>query len=368
MTDQNTVLVVDDDPTILDNVADIIRIAGYSLFTARNGLEALQTMQQYTPDLIIADIMMPEMDGYQFYQAVREIPAWTLIPFIFLSAKGERKDIRHGYNLGADHYLTKPFEPEDLLLVIKTRLQRAADIRAAAYNDVERTKHQLLNVFGHELRTPLTCIYGYVSLLQQEAGHLNEEEAAEMLDAANRSVYRLGRLVEDLMLMVRIDSGSVRAELDRYGQQHVDLNQTIQEATLVTKAEAERRGVTLAVSSLDDLVVLGWEPYIQDIIRRLLDNAIKFSKPGGGQVTVEAEVQGKNVLVKVRDTGIGIASDQIGHLFERFHQIDRETMEQQGTGLGLAIAEKLVHLHGGDIQVESELGVGTTFLVQLPQP
>jgi two-component system sensor histidine kinase/response regulator len=365
MTDQNTILIVDDDPVILANVADVIRIAGYNLFTAKNGLEALQVMQQHIPDLIVADIMMPVMDGYQFYQAVREHLSWMPIPFIFLSAKGEQKDIRHGYSMGADHYLTKPFEPEDLLVAIEARLERVAAIQAAAHHDVESTKRQLLTTFGHELRTPLTYIYGYLGLLQQEAGHLDESEAKEMLDAVNRGVSRLGRLVEDLLLMVRIDSGAAGTELDRYGQ-NVDLGAEVREAVRELSAEAGRRSVDISIDLPDDLIIFGWAPYVHDIVRRLIDNAIKFSKPGGGHVWIEAEAQEEYAVIKVRDDGIGISPEHQKHLFERLRQFDREIMEQQGLGLGLAIAERLVHLHGGDIRAESQPGEGSAFWVQLP--
>ena len=365
MADQNTILIVDDDPVILTNIADVVRIAGYNLLIAKNGLEALQVMQQHTPDLIVADIMMPAMDGYQFYQAVRENLAWTPIPFIFLSAKGEQKDIRRGYSLGADHYLTKPFEPEDLLLAIEVRLQRVADIQAAAHNDVERTKRQLLTTFGHELRTPLTYIYGYLGLLQQEAGHLDEDEAEEMLSAVHRGVNRLGKLVEDLLLMVCIDSGVVKAELDRYSQP-VNLNMEIPEAARELGVEASKRNIVISITLPDNLIVLGRPAYLRDVFRRLIDNAIKFSKPDGGHIWIETELQAEYGIVKVRDAGIGISSEHQKHLFGQFQQFNRDIMEQQGVGLGLAIAGKLTHLHGGDIQVASQPDQGSTFGVRLP--
>ena len=143
-TETITVLVVDDDPTILDSVSDLLRISGYRILSATNGIEGLHIMQSNTPDLIIADIMMPEMDGYQFYEAVRENSAWTPIPFIFLTARGEQKDIRRGYMLGADQYLTKPFEAEDLLVAVEKRLERIRAIQAVTKDEVEQVKQQLL--------------------------------------------------------------------------------------------------------------------------------------------------------------------------------------------------------------------------------
>src|SRR5262245_12632287 len=119
-----TVLVVDDDQVILETVEDILRLSGYNTLAASNGVKALERLYASSPDLIVSDISMPDMDGYQFYEAVRANPAWTLIPFIFLSARGQRTDIRRGTRLGADAYLVKPFEPEDLLGAVEARLAR----------------------------------------------------------------------------------------------------------------------------------------------------------------------------------------------------------------------------------------------------
>ncbi len=359
-----TVLVVDDDPTILDSIADVLRVSGYNCLTAANGIEALQVMQQHAPDLIVADIMMPKMDGYQFYEAVRQNAVWVSIPFIFLSAKGEQSDIRYGYDMGADHYLTKPFELEDLLVAIRSRLRRISDIQAAAQTEVEETKQQLLNIFGHELRTPLTYIYGYLSLLHEGEERLGEEAKDEILQAMHRGVDRMVKLVEDLLLIVYIDSGAAEVEMSRYSQ-HVDLNLEIQQAVREQRKKAEARGIGISMVVPYDLVVRGVPAYIQDIFARLIDNAIKFGKPEG-RVWIRAEASGGFVKVSVRDDGVGIPPDKQKVIFERFHQIDRDRMEQQGVGLGLAIAERLVRLHNGDIRVESQPGQGSTFTVRLP--
>jgi two-component system sensor histidine kinase/response regulator len=337
-----TVLVVDDDPTILDSIADVLRVSGYNCLTAANGIEALQVMQQHAPDLIVADIMMPKMDGYQFYQAVRQNAVWVSIPFIFLSAKGEQSDIRYGYDMGADHYLTKPFELEDLLVAIRSRLRRISDIQAAAQTEVEETKQQLLNIFGHELRTPLTYIYGYLSLLHEGEEHLGEEAKDEILQAMHRGVDRMVKLVEDLLLIVYIDSGAAEVEMSRYSQ-HVDLNLEIQRAVREHHKKAEARDIGISMVVPYDLVVRGVSAYIQDVFARLIDNAIKFGKPEG-RVWIRAEPSGSFVKVSVRDDGVGIPPDKQKVIFERFHQIDRDRMEQQGVGLGLAIAERLVRL------------------------
>jgi two-component system sensor histidine kinase/response regulator len=365
MDDSNpTILAVDDDPIILASVADILRVARYNTLTATNGVEGLNVMQQRVPDLIVADIMMPEMDGYQFYEAVRENPAWIAIPFIFLSAKGERKDIRRGYDLGADHYLTKPFEPEDLLIAIRSRLQRVADIQAAAHDNVEQMKRQLLNIFGHELRTPLSYIYGYMCLLQEEESSFDEEAKDEIMQGMRKGIDRLLKLVEDLLLIVYIDSGAAAMELERHGRRF-DVRTRVEEAVSGYGDKAQAREINITMIAENGLVVQGIPKYIRDAVVCLVDNAIKFGK-AGGHVWIRAESDGAYAVVSVRDDGVGIPLDKQKYLFERFSQIDRDKMEQQGVGLGLAIAERLVRLHGGSIQVESQPGEGSTFTICLP--
>jgi two-component system sensor histidine kinase/response regulator len=360
-----TVLVVDDDPTILDSVTDLLRISGYRILSATNGVEGLRMMQTNTPDLIIADIMMPEMDGYQFYEAVRENPAWTPIPFIFLTARGERKDIRRGYMLGADQYLTKPFEAEDLLVAVEKRLERVRAIQAVTKDEVEQVKQQLLTIFSHELRTPLSYIYGYVHLLEEGHKGLDDDVIGEILGDMRSGAERLVRLTEDLMQIVYIDSGAMMLRVEREGKD-TNISPLILQAIRELDEKAEKRKVIVSAQIPDQLTIWCVGDFVQDAMRRLVDNAIKFSKREDGHVWVRAEMINDWVVITIQDDGIGIDPANLKLIFERFRQLDREKLEQQGIGLGLALADRLVDLHGGHIEVESEPGVGSTFTLYLP--
>jgi two-component system sensor histidine kinase/response regulator len=359
-----TILTVDDDPVLLSSVADILRLAGYSTLTATNGVEALQVMQQHVPDLIVADIMMPEMDGYELFEAVRENQDWISIPFIFLSAKGEQKDIRKGYDLGADHYLSKPFESEDLLVAIEARLKRIAEIQAVGQREVERAKERLMTIFGYELLKPLGRIFGYVSMLETGYGAMDDYVVAKMLHDTRLGTEYLVRMIEDLMLLVSIDNGLTAVEIERY-REPVVVSSKIDSAVGQLQHLAEKRNIEISTTYDENLVVTGVPHHIEDIIMRLLDNAIKFGKPGG-HVWITAQKVGNEGIVSVRDDGVGIPPDEQKRLFQRFEQIGRDQIGQQGVGLGLAIAEQLIQLHGGDIQVESQPGEGSTFTFSLP--
>ncbi|MCP5099389.1 MAG: response regulator, partial [Chloroflexi bacterium] len=211
---QATILAVDDDQTILNSISFVLEMEGYDLVTVNDATKALHVMHESPPDLILSDIQMPIMNGYQFYESVRENPEWVSIPFVFLSAMREQEDVRKGYNLGADHYLAKPFATEDLLITVRTRLQRSAEIKAVSQKEIEDTKEQLLQIFNHELRTPLSYIQGYLSMLT--AG---EPVSAALIDSMQQGADRLQNLIEDLLLVVHIENDLVEQEVKSFARQ-----------------------------------------------------------------------------------------------------------------------------------------------------
>ncbi len=360
-----TILLVDDDLAILDGVTDLLNIYGYQVIAVENGHQALEVMQSTPPDLVISDISMPSMDGYALFEAVRSKPEWVPIPFIFLTARGQISDIRRGRKLGADGYLTKPFDPEELLSAIQGQIKRTQDIKVATHADVEAMKQRLIAVFSHELRTPLTYIYGYVNLLRDQYPELSHNAVDEMLNGIQAGAERLYRLVEDLMLMVRIDSGVVEVEI-ALGQVILPLEKIFEDIGHEFGYKARQRNVTLVYHVPDDLKRLPVSLYIRDVLKRLIDNAIKFSKQEGGNVYVSLSHADGKLNIAVADDGIGIEPSQQDIIFESFQQANRDMLEQQGLGLGLTLSRALVRLHGGEIALESTSGVGSTFTLILP--
>lgn len=359
------ILVVDDDAPILEAVADILEIHGYHVVTARDGVTGLDKLREFRPDLIISDIMMPDMDGYQFFETVRRNPAWITIPFMFLTAKGQKTDIRHGYQIGADDFIVKPFETEDLIVKVGVRIKRARDIQLAAQDSIDRMKEQLLTIFGHELRTPLTYIYGYANLLQESRGTLDEDSVNQMLAGIHLGAERLVRLTESLLMMVRIDSGTIAAEVEHRSNE-VDLVEVIRTVVERMGDTVTATGAAIEVDLPENLFVQGVEYLLIDAVVRVLDNALHFCKPGQARIRVAAVRNGKCAILEIADNGIGIAPENQERIFERFIQVDRGEMEQQGIGLGLSIARSLVQQHGGDIQVSSQLGEGSIFRLTVP--
>lgn len=361
-----TVLLVDDDPSLLDFVSEMLRIEGYAVIAAREGGEALHLLRSgHTPDLIVSDVVMAGMDGYQFCAAVRSNPEWVLIPFIFLTACVQHSEIRRTYNLCADAYLLKPFEAEDLLQAIQTRLRRIREVRKATEASVLQTKQRLIATLSHELRTPLTYVYGYVNMLRESHGNLDTFTVGRMLDGINVGAERLVELVEDLMLVAQLDSGVIAPEVEQ-GRTLSSFDKIVHNVLPKYQLRAAEHKVMLEVRIPSGLKVSCVPTYLQNAFERLIDNAIRFCQCEGGRVVISVWEQDGELFIAVQDNGIGIVPEAQEQIFERFEQLDRHKQEQQGLGLGLTIARQLIRLHGGDIRVESQPGEGSTFTITLP--
>lgn len=362
------ILVVEDNEDMLNGIRDILEMSGYQVVTALDGQAALALMEQDRPDLIISDIMMPQMDGYELFSAVRANPKWLRIPFVFLTAKDQRLDVRLGKQLGADDYLTKPFEPEDLIVIVEAKLERAASLQAATDAEMSQLKQNILKAFSHEFRTPLTYIRGYLDLILEDGlDQLSTEELEDFLHGMRRGSARLSRLVDDLIFLVTLETGQAVNKFYSEQMYFTGLRSLVEIVVHQKQPTAQQRNVALELE-LPDLLP-GVEihlDYIRDVLERLVDNAIKFSNSAQGHVLVSATANETWVRIAVKDNGIGISAEELPNLFKRMHQIDRAHLEQSGLGVGLAIAKGIAEIHGGRIDVESEVGKGSTFTLVLP--
>jgi two-component system sensor histidine kinase/response regulator len=367
MMNKPYVLIVDDEESILVTTRLILEAEGYAVLTASDGAQALQVMEQTTPDLIVADIMMPRMDGYALYKAVRARPDWVFIAFIFITGKIGLQDVLKGKALGVEDYIPKPFDAEELIVAVRARLARAREVRDAFEAHLDQLKWQIVKILGHELRTPLTLIHGYNELAMQEAPPLAPAPPQQFLLGIKKGADRLAQVLQDFLLLLCLDTGQVQEAFEAQAFVHRDLQEEVEYALQAYREQSQAGGISLESRTEPDLPPVRLHGfYFADALGRLVDNAFKFSQGKGQRVEIVTRAVDGGVEVSVSDEGVGIPPQALSYLFERFRQVDRKQMEQQGVGLGLAIARELIRLHGGDITVESVHGQGSTFTIHLP--
>lgn len=361
----NTILVIDDEPRIVDNLTDLLEAEGYRVLQAANGQDGLEVARLHDPDLILCDILMPRLDGYGVLKSLREDTRTAAIPFIFLTSRSEADDFRVGMNLGADDYLTKPFRLNEILQAVGSRLRKHKTLDEVHELRIQNLRQGLSQVIPHELRTPLGAVLGVTQVLKTDWQDMDPDLVNSMLDDLLVEGKRLQRLVENYSLYIQfelLDSGMVDAASFLNPVPSTPVAEVIKEQALLVAGRYDR----LQDLKLD-LVHGGTgvsEFCVGKIVEELVDNALKFSEPGT-PVRVSSRREDRFYVLQVVDEGRGMTTRQVRRLGS-FVQIDREHHEQQGLGLGLSIAKKMLHRFGGDLKIRSEAGKGTEVIGFIP--
>lgn len=363
---KGTVLVVEDDIHLLSGIREILELGDYNVWTAQNGVQGLEKLEaaEATPDVIVSDIMMPHMDGFSFLTEVREKDRWVNIPFIFLTAKGEKSDVQRGNLLGADVYLKKPFDAEDLLIAVDSRLKRFQEMDRVHDDTVSQIKRRILITLNHELRTPLTLVVAYADLLKDfDPDNMSDNELITFLRGVNSGATRLRRLIENFILLVEIEEGDA-AKTFVWRKYPIESLRDI--AIDACRQILEQDANKVALTCQDNLpAVTADREFLTIIVRELVDNAVKFSGDKEG-VSIDIATVDDQLQITVADSGTRrIPEGDIEKIWEAFYQINREQYEDQGSGSGLAIVDGLVDIHGGSRSIVST-DQGTTVTVRIP--
>lgn len=372
-----TILVVEDDRFMLEGISDLLTLGdvGYDVqvLMAENGRMALDLMAQQPPDLIISDIMMPELDGFELLNRVRQNSAWVHIPVVFITAKGAKKDIRKGRTSGANLYLTKPFNSSEVLDLVRTQLKRAFDRQASRQQSMAELKRSILQILNHEFRTPLTYVTAYYEMLAESLNQMRDEEnLQEFLRGIQAGCLRLARLVEDFIQVLELRTGEASHRFMTNAQPIANLPQLIRQTITEVQANMPYQQLPIHYEAGTEPLPLIWgdAEALQQVFFRLLQNAVKFTHRRNrqeGSVTITTQVAGDWLEIAFIDEGIGFPPHMKEQLFDLFFQYNRGLLEQQGSGIGLTIAKALVELHGGHIEAENRPdNAGSIFTVRLP--
>jgi two-component system sensor histidine kinase/response regulator len=356
------ILVIEDTADIRGLIVEMLESRNFEVIVAEDGARGVSLAETEAPDLILCDVQMPRMNGYEVLLKLRDIEETSTIPFIFLTGAADKMQVRHGMELGADDYLTKPFTLQELLAAVTARLETRATLAKAAARKFADLRDSITFSLPHEFITPLNGILGFSSMLVEESGKLTAQDVEEFGRYIHESAVRLQRITENFLLYSQLE---LAAREGRKMPPPSELLPVIERITTITrkKAKEANREKDLELSVED--IRTGIDPaHLEKITGELTDNAFKFSEPGS-PVTVKATRADSRFHLAITNLGRGLTPSEIGEL--RAHtQLNRKTFEQQGSGLGLAISRRLSEMHGGSLQIQSTPGVSITFKVEIP--
>ena len=369
---QGTVLIVDDSESNRDILARRLKGQGFEVVTAGDGRKAMEMVRETDLDLVLLDIMMPELDGFEVLKRLKSDERTKHIPVIMISALSEMDSALRCIEMGAEDYLPKPFDPT--LLKARTtaclerkrshdkerRFTRELQQSYKRGQELERMRDDLTNMIVHDLRTPLTSIITGLQTMEVD-GELTDRQR-EMLDISLSGGGALLGMINDLLDINKMECGALQLNLSE-----VAVTDLVTRACKQVVSIAASKNVEITME-IDAPPVMADRRKLLRTFVNLLSNAVKFTSPGGAvKISAAKSADGMSLLCTVSDSGEGIPAEEFGRIFEKFGQIEsRKAGHTYSTGLGLTLCKLVVEAHGGRIWVESEIDSGSTFFFTLP--
>lgn len=358
------ILVIEDEESIRENILDLLDAEEFEACGAENGKIGIKLASEILPDLILCDVMMPEIDGYGVLERLRSQAETAAIPFIFLTARAERADTRKGMELGADDYLFKPCTAKELMTAIAIRLEKHATFYQKSQEKLDELRSNIIHSLPHELRTPLNGIMGFTEVLLNQFEDLEPDEVREMLEEILIGSKRLYRLIQNFLLYAELELIAQSPErVAAIRQSKTYSIEPVLEYRAIQQAKQAEREEDLQINVQDSTVSIA-EARMIKIVEELLDNAFKFSLKGT-PVLLDTWVEKNQFILSVTNYGRGMTPEQI-HFIGAYMQFERKLYEQQGSGLGLVLSKNIAELFGGKLTIESVPDGKTTVRVYLP--
>lgn len=354
------ILVVDDDVGVQKAVQLVLAMGGYEVQLASDGPEAIKMLDEFRPDLILADYAMPKMSGVELCQAIKQNPRDRIIPFVLLTGNQDIEVMLESLQVGATDFITKPFKREELLARVGAHIAHYEIILDTVQADFKQMRDNLLSTVSHEMRTPLSIIMGHAGILVDDL-----ESAPDVLKLCLGSVYKaslqLNQVVEDMIFLSQAQSG-------RLGFFPKEFAIEVLLTQLVQQYDEDPGQITLDLPPTNLPTITADYNKIKLAMKHLIDNAIKFKSQGQSaivKITVEADQT--HMKISVIDKGIGLSEALLTRVFEPLFQLDGTAERSyEGLGAGLKIVQYVARLHNGKIDVESREGHGSTFTLTLP--
>ena len=357
-----TILAVDDIATNIMLLKAVLSRAKYKIVTASGGYEALEKVAAVNPDLILLDIMMPDLDGYEVLKQLKANPAYEDIPVIFLTALHNPEDIVKGFKYGASDYVSKPFNHEELITRVAHHIYLAAAQRTILQQRDElqatvEARDKMYSVIAHDLRSPigtLKMVFNMLSinLTADQIG----EDSFEMISMGNNITESTFMLLDNLLKWTKSQIGRMNTVF-----QEVDISEVVLFASKMSDLVAQVKNVEVEYDIPGPIQVHCDVDMVKTIMRNLMSNAIKYSQEGG-RIVISVREESTHAVISVRDFGIGIKEEDIPKLLNpEIHHTTYGTKNEEGSGLGLQLVQDLTRRNGGELTIESKEGEGSTF-------
>ncbi len=356
-----TILIVDDNPKNIQVAASMLSRQGYQIAFDKDGESALEHINVLKADLILLDIMMPGIDGYEVCGRLKNNPETESIPVIFLTAKADTESIVKGFDVGGVDYITKPFNEAELLARVRTHLKlKQADSQLRAMN---AAKDKFFSIIAHDLRSPFNVLITGLDRIIRYFDILSEDEKRESLKSMRENSHNTFKLIDNLLTWSRSQIGHIACN-----PEIIHIQNIVNETLVLMNKNAADKNICLISRIQENTMIYADINMITTVIRNLVSNAVKYTTEGG-TVTISAKEIGDTWEISISDSGIGIPPEYMQKLFRiDFNQSTPGTAQEQGTGLGLNLCKEFVERNSGKIGLESEVGKGSRFYFTLPKP
>ncbi|MBP7973534.1 MAG: hybrid sensor histidine kinase/response regulator [Kaistella sp.] len=365
------ILIVDDAPENIISLKKVLEVNGFEVDTASSGEEALKKILKNSYVLIILDVQMPEMDGFEVAEAISGYSKAKETAIIFLSAASANVNlITRGYSSGGLDYISKPVDMNILLLKVKTFYRIYEQSRALNEmqtklleeiefrKEAERKKDEFISIASHELKTPMTSIKGYIQLLERSLDKEDLETTRVRLHKVQNQVEKLNLLVADLLDISKIESGKLK-----FNKKYFSFDKILDH--IVEIMEQANPQVKFIKKGQINTEIFGDEMRIEQVIINFITNAIKYA-PDSDEVHFTSELRGDEIYFSVKDFGIGMAKEHQQQIFDKFYRVEETSERFQGLGIGLYICQEIIERHEGKIGVNSEPDEGSEFYFTIP--